>query len=94
MTKTKLLTDDTSSTTSDINAWGFPRRRGLLRGRSRVLTNIASRSHTVRLIANSNTLAATSSVTPLTADPLQKRLVARWLVDENSKLYCQWMIED
>ena len=22
------------------------------------------------------------------------RLVARWLTDENSKLYCQWVIED
>ena len=31
-------------------------------------------------IANSNTLAVTSSVTLLTADPPKKRLVARWLV--------------
>ena len=60
----------------------------------KLLTNIASRSHAVGLIANSNTLAATSSVTPLTADPPQKRLVARWLADENSQLYCQWIIED
>jgi hypothetical protein len=22
------------------------------------------------------------------------RLVARWLMDENSQLYCQWVIED
>jgi len=31
-------------------------------------------------------------------DPIVKsrksRLVARWLTDENSKLYCQWVIED
>lgn len=58
------------------------------------LSNISSRSHAVRLIAHSNTFAATSSVIPLTADPPKKRLVARWLVDKNSKLYCQWMIED
>jgi hypothetical protein len=24
----------------------------------------------------------------------QKKLVARWLKDENSKLYCQWVFED
>lgn len=24
----------------------------------------------------------------------KNRLVARWLTDENSKLYCQWVIED
>jgi hypothetical protein len=23
-----------------------------------------------------------------------KNLVARWLVDENSRLYCQWVLED
>ncbi|NJK66817.1 MAG: hypothetical protein HC789_10030 [Microcoleus sp. CSU_2_2] len=26
--------------------------------------------------------------------PKKHRLVARWLTDENRKLYCQWMIED
>ena len=40
-------------------------------------------------IVNGNTLAATSSVIPATADPPKKRLVARWLIDEISKLYCQ-----
>lgn len=24
----------------------------------------------------------------------RNRLVARWLIDENSKLYCQWVTED
>jgi hypothetical protein len=24
----------------------------------------------------------------------KKRLVARWLVDRNSKIYCQWVVED
>lgn len=24
----------------------------------------------------------------------QKCLAARWLLDENSKLYCQWVVED
>ncbi len=24
----------------------------------------------------------------------RKSLVARWLKDENSKLYCQWVVED
>jgi hypothetical protein len=32
------------------------------------------------------------------AEPIAKarkhRFVARWLRDENSKLYCQWVIED
>lgn len=26
--------------------------------------------------------------------PRKSRLVARWLVDENSKLCCQWVIEE
>jgi hypothetical protein len=32
------------------------------------------------------------------AEPIAKtrknRFVARWLMDENSQLYCQWVIED
>lgn len=34
----------------------------------------------------SNTAPATQSC--------KSRLVARWLVDENLKLYCQWVTED
>jgi hypothetical protein len=60
----------------------------------KLLTNITQRSHAVKLIANSNTLAATSSLTPTTAHLRKKRLVARWLVDENAKLYRQWITED
>jgi hypothetical protein len=26
--------------------------------------------------------------------PEQKKLTARWLLDENSKLFCQWVFED
>ena len=52
---------------------------------TKLLKNIA--------IANNDTLAATM-VSPSIANPPKKRLVARWLVDENSKLYCKWIIED
>ena len=38
-------------------------------------------------IANNNTLL-------VIAHPIKKRLVARWLVDKNSKLYCQWITEE
>lgn len=38
-------------------------------------------------IANNNTLS-------VTAHPIKKCLIARWIVDENSKLYCKWITED
>jgi hypothetical protein len=44
-------------------------------------------------IANGNALT-TTVVSPSIANPHKNRLVARWLVDENSKLYCEWIIED
>jgi hypothetical protein len=44
-------------------------------------------------IANSDALAK-AELSQSIANPPQKRLVARWLVDENSKLYCQWIIEN
>jgi hypothetical protein len=31
---------------------------------------------------------------PVPKAPKKHRLVARWLTDENSKLYCQWVSED
>lgn len=34
------------------------------------------------------------TVAALVAKPRKHRLVARWLRDENSQLYCQWVIED
>ena len=56
---------------------------------TKLLKNIAIANN----IANSNALAATV-VSPSIVNPPKNRLIARWLVDENSKLYCQWIIED
>lgn len=37
---------------------------------------------------------ALDTVATPVAKSQKRKLVARWLVDENSKLFCQWVIED
>jgi hypothetical protein len=50
------------------------------------------------LLENSQTVTSDNctlnTVAVPTPQPRRNRLVARWLTDENSKLYCQWVIED
>jgi hypothetical protein len=44
-------------------------------------------------IATGNAQVLDTVLAPITKSR-RNRLVARWLTDENSKLYCQWGIED
>ena len=44
-------------------------------------------------IASSNSQESNTLPT-LTTKSDKKQLVARWLFDENSKLYCQWVTKD
>ena len=42
------------------------------------------------------TITKTKTTAPQSEVKILKRksLIARWLKDENSKLYCQWVVED
>lgn len=44
-------------------------------------------------IATGNAQALDTVPAPI-AKFRKSRLVARWLTDENSQLYCQWVVED
>ena len=44
-------------------------------------------------LVTGNTPELNTAIAPI-SQTRNNRLVARWLTDENSKLYCQWMIED
>jgi hypothetical protein len=44
-------------------------------------------------IANSNSQKS-NTLPKLTTKPERKQLIARWLVDENSQLYCKWVTKD
>jgi hypothetical protein len=37
---------------------------------------------------------ATQEKSPTIAQNQRKTLLARWIVDENSKLFCQWVFEN
>jgi hypothetical protein len=41
-----------------------------------------------------DTAPASDILSTLVTKKRRNCLVARWLIDENSKLYCQWVIED
>lgn len=51
---------------------------------------------TTALLKNSaNNINENLNTLPVpTFKPCKQRLVAHWLVDKNSKRYCQWVIED
>ncbi|MEG3849702.1 hypothetical protein QT971_25150 [Microcoleus sp. herbarium19] len=50
-------------------------------------------SANLKILTTTNTHELDTAAEPIAKAP-KHHFVARWLMDENSKLYCQWVIED
>jgi hypothetical protein len=50
-------------------------------------------SANLKIVTTSNNHELETVAEPI-AKTRKNRFVARWLMDENSKFYCQWVIED